>query len=108
MYPKGTPLPRNVAPRDRDKVHQRWQSQAERTAWRNLVDWLDASLAAVSIGLQTMDEVFLAHAVLETSDGQRGRFIDYVQTAYAAGGRLPAIPNADRLLPSGRGKDGDA
>jgi len=74
------------------EIRARWREQSKRTAWRLLVDWLDAALSTTSMGVQTVEEVFLAHVVLETVDGKRGRVIDYVQTAMVAGGGLPALP----------------
>lgn len=67
-------------------------ARAERVAWRIVLDWIDASLSAVSIGAQTIEEAFYAHTVIETVDGQRGRLIDYVGTISAFGeeGKLPA------------------
>lgn len=67
--------------------------QAERVAWRIVLDWIDAALSAVSIGAQTIEEAFYAHTVVETVDGQRGRLVDYVNTITAWGdpqtGKLP-------------------
>lgn len=38
--------------------------QAERVAWRNVILWVDAQLSAASIGLQTVEEAFIAHAAI--------------------------------------------
>lgn len=72
--------------------------QAERVAWRIVLDWIDAALSAVSIGAQTLEEAFYAHTVIETMDGQRGRLVDYVNTIAAFD------PNAAGKLPSPGGK----
>lgn len=70
--------------------------QAERTAWRALLIWIEASLLAVKLGAQSMEEAFFAHLVVTTDDGQEGRLVDYVATlGKAAGGTLPS---ARRLL----------
>lgn len=69
-------------------------TQAERVAWRVVLDWIDAALSAVSIGAQSIDEAFYAHTIIETMDGQRGRMVDYVNTIAAfdpdAAGKLPS------------------
>lgn len=78
--------------------------RAERVAWRILLDWIDASLSAVSIGAQTIEEAFYAHTVIETVDGQRGRLIDYVETIKGAGGDASGrLPNPGRTLQLGAG-----
>lgn len=74
------------------KVLDGWRAQARRTAWRLLVDWLDAALSTTSLGVQTVEEVFLAHAVLPTVDGKSGRVIDYITAAMINRGGLPALP----------------
>lgn len=67
------------------------RAQAERVAWRILYLWIDAALAAVSIGAQSIEEAFFAHLIVENTDGQSGRVIDYVHTLQeGAGGQLPA------------------
>jgi hypothetical protein len=78
--------------RTRDQVDAQRAEQSKRTAWRLLVDWLDAALSTTSMGVQTVEEVFLAHVVLTTTDGRSGRVIDYVQSAMLHGGALPALP----------------
>jgi hypothetical protein len=73
------------------RARANWRDQARRTAWRLLVDWLDAALSTTSLGVQTVEEVFLAHAVLPTADGGTGRVIDYITAAMLAKGGLPAL-----------------
>jgi hypothetical protein len=66
-------------------------AQAERTAWRALLLWIEASLLAVKLGAQSMEEAFFAHLLVTTEDGQEGRMVDYVATlGVAAGGVLPS------------------
>lgn len=76
----------------REKIRAAWRDQSRRTAWRLLVDWLDAALSTTSLGVQTVEEVFLAHAVLPTADGKSGRVIDYITAAMINRGGLPALP----------------
>lgn len=76
----------------RKRLLVEWRHQSRRTAWRLLVDWLDAALSTTSLGVQTVEEVFLAHAVLPTADGGTGRVIDYITAAMLAKGGLPALP----------------
>lgn len=79
--------------------------RAERVAWRIVLDWIDASLSAVSVGAQTLETAFYAHTVIETADGQRGRLIDYVETIKGAAGdaqgRLPKPGVTLQLGPGG-------
>lgn len=77
------------------------REQAERVAWRVLLDWIDAALLAVSVGAQTIEEAFFAHSVIVTSDGQTGRLVDYVHTLeQASGGESGSgrLPNPGRPL----------
>src|SRR5690348_2632630 len=60
---------------EREAALARWREQAERVAWRNLVDWLDASLSMVTLGVRTLEETFFADLILESTDGMRGRAI---------------------------------
>lgn len=76
----------------RREITDKWRAQARRTAWRLLVDWLDAALSTTSLGVQTVEEVFLAHAVLPSEDGHSRRMIDYVMAAMLNKGGLPALP----------------
>lgn len=67
------------------------RAQAERVAWRILYLWIDAALAAVSIGAQSIEEAFFAHLIVADTDGQEGRVIDYIHSLQqGAGGHLPA------------------
>lgn len=60
-----------------------WRLQARQTAWRLLVDWLDAALSTTTMGIQTVEEVFLAHIVLTDRDGQKRRVVEHVAAALA-------------------------
>jgi hypothetical protein len=82
-------------------AHKVAREQAERVAWRVLLDWIDAALLAVSVGAQTIEEAFFAHSVIVTSDGQTGRLVDYVHTLeQATGGEAGSgkLPNPGRPL----------
>ena len=52
------------------------QAQSHRTAWRLLVDWLDAALTTVAMGAQRVEEAFLPHVMLTLHDGTQGRVVD--------------------------------
>lgn len=75
------------------------ETHAQRVAWRVLYTWIDAALAAVTLGAQTIEEAFFAHLVVTTDDGSTGRMVDYISTLSAAyGGTLPTSHRL--LLPS--------
>lgn len=59
--------------------------QAERVAWRHVILWAEASLAASAAGIQTIEESFFAHIVVP---GSNVRVIDAVhsQRLLKAGG----------------------
>lgn len=65
-----------------------WQ-QAERVAWRQLLLWVDAALSAASAGVQKISEAFLAHTLVQGSDGKARRVVD--QMDEAAGGNWRAL-----------------
>lgn len=67
------------------------RERAERIAWRHLALYLDAALTAVQVGLQTVEEAFLAHTLLETEDGRRGRVVDYLASLSGGTNRFPAL-----------------
>lgn len=101
----------------REKQAQRedlLRAQAERVAWRVLLQWINASLSAVAIGAQTVEEAFYAHTIVESTDGQTGRLIDYVhsledttaESQHTGRGILPAlgrpiVPREQLALPPG-------
>lgn len=62
----GFKLPANVtgvrAAFDRQKVRAA-NGQAERTAWRNVRDWVMAQMALIEAGMVQLDEVFLPYLV---------------------------------------------
>ena len=54
-----------------------WQrAQAERVAWRQMILFVESGLNAAAIGIQSIEEAFFAHTVLE---GTNARVIDLVQ-----------------------------
>lgn len=79
------------------------REQAERVAWRNIYELVDAAFAAAAIGASTVEEAFHAHVIVRTSDGHEGRMYDYVETLRsAAGGALPGAEIVQRFLPGTR------
>lgn len=66
-------------------------ARAERVAWRQLYLFVDASLAAVALGITTLEEAFFAHALVGTPDGRVGRAGDFVR-GLRESGKLLAIP----------------
>jgi hypothetical protein len=58
---------------------------AERVAWRVLYLWIDAALAAVSIGAQSLDDAFLAHMVIPNRHGTLKRVADHMAPMLASG-----------------------
>lgn len=67
------------------------RAQSERVAWRIALLWIDTALTAVTIGVQSIEEAFFAHLVVETEDGATGRMVDYVASIGGTGPRrLPA------------------
>ena len=64
--------------------------QSHRTAWRLLVDWLDAALNTVAMGAQSAEDVFLAHTFVRVADGSMQRMKDYAHAALN-GGTLPLL-----------------
>ena len=55
--------------------------QAERVAWRHLVLWVDASLSAVAAGLQKASEAFLAHTLVQGTEGRPMRLVEQLDAA---------------------------
>lgn len=70
------------------KHKEKGRQQAQRTAWRLLVDWLDAALSTTTMGIQTVEEVFLAHLVLPGMDGKSRRMVEHLGLASMNDGRL--------------------
>lgn len=68
---------------------QTWpMEQAERVAWRQLIMLVEAGLNAAASGLQTVEEAFFAHTMIQLGSG-RHRAIDVVKEARKA---LPPGP----------------
>lgn len=74
---------------------------AERVAWRNLVLWIDAALAAAAVRLQTITEAFYAHTVVQLEGGGTARMADVVERMQ---GQLP--PGVRALLATPAEVDG--
>jgi hypothetical protein len=64
------------------------REQAKRTAWRLLIDWIDAACSTTAIGLQSVEEVFLAHIVVRDHNDRPKRLIEAFHDMQA-GGSLP-------------------
>lgn len=67
------------------------RARAERVAWRHLYLFVDASLAAVALGLATLEEAFFAHTLVRTQEGQVGRASDFIAKLRETG-KLAALP----------------
>ena len=78
------------ATRIRSKGDEWARAQSARVAWRHLLLWAEAALAATDAGLYTLQEAFFAHTMIATPNG----------------GLLPAVDvvNAIKRLPAGGGQ----
>jgi len=47
-----------------EPLTQKEKDQAERTAWRNIKDWIDAQLALIETEMVKIEEVFLPYVVM--------------------------------------------
>lgn len=63
--------------------------QAARTAWRNVHLLVEAALSSVSLGVQTIEEVFMAHTLVALDDGRTARMTDYL--AQTGGALAPGV-----------------
>lgn len=68
-----------------------WE-QAERVAWRHLVLWVDAAASAVSAGMQTMSEAFLAHTLVKAPDGSIKKVSVLLDEVAGEGGYRALLP----------------
>lgn len=59
--------------------------RAERVAWRNLVLWVDATLSAAAIGMQTVTEAFFAHAVVGATGERMIELVEKTQQSLGVG-----------------------
>jgi hypothetical protein len=57
------------ATRVRSKGEEWADAQSARVAWRHLLLWAEASLAAVDAGLYSLQEAFFAHTMIATPNG---------------------------------------
>jgi hypothetical protein len=73
-------------------VSATWRDQSKRTAWRLLVDWIDAACSTTTVGIQSVEEVFLAHVVVRNQDGHSRRLIQAFHELQVAGGLPLALP----------------
>lgn len=71
------------------QVKAKRREQAARTAWRNMHLLIEASLSSVSLGVQTIEEVFMAHTLVALDDGSTPRMADYL--ARTAGALAPGV-----------------
>lgn len=88
---KATPVRKRV--RSPEQWHEAWE-QACRQRWRALALSIKAKLEAVSVGITTFEEEFLAHIVLP--DGQTvGRWIaPQIESSYKTGDMPPMLLGA--------------
>lgn len=70
-------------------IKQKRRDQAARTAWRNLHLLVEAALSSVSLGVQTIEEVFMAHTLVVMDDGGTVRMADYLTRT--AGALAPGV-----------------
>lgn len=59
--------------------------RAELVAWRNLVLWVDATLSAAAIGMQTVTEAFFAHAVVGATGERMIELVEKTQQSLGVG-----------------------
>ena len=69
-----------------------WREQAKRTSWRLLVDWLDAACSTTTIGIQSVEEVFMAHIVVRDEHGSPTRLIEAFHQMQVRGALPLALP----------------
>lgn len=84
--------PRPTYRENAETIHAKRIAQAQRTAWRNMNLLVEAALSSVALGIQTIEEVFLAHTLVALPDGSTPRMADYLErTAGALGPGVRAI-----------------
>lgn len=79
-------------------VTKRLKEQAERTAWRNLHDFVRASLIGVQTGIMSLGEAFMASLIVTLPNGESKRLGEI-----AANGNLLQPGHGGRLM-LGRGE----
>ncbi len=67
------------------KYDEKKLAQAERVAWRNILSWVDAQLAAAAIGIQTVTEAFFAHTVVGDHGERMADVVERYQSQLGAG-----------------------
>lgn len=72
------------------------QEQAQRTAWRLLIDWIDAACSTTAIGLQSVEEVFMAHIVVLDQNERPLRLIEAFHQMQSSGSLPLALPSGSR------------
>ncbi len=77
--------------RGKDKKVE-FREQSKRTAWRLLVDWLDAACSTTALGIQSVEEVFLAHVMVRDERGQPCRLIEAFHQMQTSGVLPLALP----------------
>lgn len=70
-----------------------WREQSQRTAWRLLIDWLDAACSTTAIGIQSVEEVFMAHIVVRDERGESVRLIEAFHGMQSRGTLPLALPH---------------
>lgn len=77
----------------RNKALEQRQQQAQRTAWRLLIDWIDAACSTTAIGLQSVEEVFMAHIVVRDHEHRPMRLIEAFHDMQQRGALPLALPS---------------
>lgn len=83
-------VPLRIPPSAKFRSTEKWE-QERRRRWRVMVLTLKASLEAVSSGLSTFEEVFLAHIVIPGTARTLGQALTPKLDALYAGKSLPAL-----------------
>lgn len=76
----------------RAKVMDARREQSQRTAWRLLIDWIDAACSTTAIGLQSVEEVFMAHIVVRDEHSRPVRLIEAFHQMQVSGSFPLALP----------------
>jgi hypothetical protein len=77
----------------KDKVLAQRREQSQRTAWRLLIDWIDAACSTTAIGLQSVEEVFMAHIVVRDQHDRPLRLIEAFHGMQERGALPLALPS---------------
>jgi hypothetical protein len=97
---KVEPVYRILAEQKPSSNIERLKEQAERTAWRILLRWVQAQIALIEVGMVELEEVFLPYR--QAPDGRT--FYDLVRAGeLTAGPEKPALPPSSNIKEFSRG-----